>query len=239
MNQLNKFINISLALIFIVCYNSFSQKFQYGFQFGFSKIQYSFPDKSDPYKEADIKPFPLFHLGTTLQLMISETFRIGTGVHFLKAKGKSDEVYVRGKYSNPNSEGYLTLDIDNSYLMFPLEFIYLISKKAKIRPLISAGLNFYKPLGQSFIFDVVPKEEPNPFYDLVHSEIKKEDLSQLNGFLIGTGVIIPVKSKTELIFRINYRLNNSFYRSTIPKISTELRSAKFKILEFSLGYAFL
>jgi hypothetical protein len=102
------FLLLTLSIAVLGGSEATAQKLRLGLYTGYASIKYAFPEKSDPYDEADIKAFGSATFGAGIQLQLSKAFRIGTGVQYLKASGQRDGMYVSGNPANPNSAGYLT-----------------------------------------------------------------------------------------------------------------------------------
>ena len=97
---------------------------------------------------------------------------------------------------NPNSEGSLTFDVNNSFLIFPAEFQVIFLQNSFIRPSICAGLNLFKTLEQNITISITP-DDPDPAYEEVKSEVDKQTKSSYFGGRLGAGVIASGSERHE------------------------------------------
>jgi len=224
-----------LSIATNLCY---SQKFAYGLHVGYVRTVYSFPVKSDDYNSADIAPFYSPSLAMSIHFLALKSFRIGTGIQYLSISGAKDAGQVPGNFGNPNSKGRLLFNIDNSYLIFPVDFLVILSHQARVKPVLSAGINFFVPLLQSISLQVAP-ETINSFYPTVETTIDKNTPNQYFGFYIGSGFILPI-SHHELVLLLKYKSNTSRYTIKNAFLADpEKHEIKFNMIELSLGWNFI
>ena len=224
-------------LLSSMSFSTYSQRFRYGLNFGFTSVKYSFPVSSDDYHNAEIEPFSSPTGGASVQFLVNESFRIGTGVQYISVNGKRDGGQIKGSLANPNSSGELNFEVNNSFLVLPEQFTVVLLKNSKVKPILSGGLNFFIPLKQDMLIEIVPATV-NPFYPTKRAEINKDTPHEYFGFFIGTGITVPVNSH-EVSLLLNYRRNTSRYTiKDAVMAAPEKHEIRFTMLEVSLGWNF-
>lgn len=215
---------------------SCAQRFRYGVNASYTSTKYSFPVSSDAYHEADIEPFTAPKAGASVQLLVSDVFRIGTGVQYVAFSGTKSGGRIKGDLANPNSSGELTFKADNSFIVFPVEFTLVFAEGKKIRPTVSAGGNFHSLIKQEMLVTVTPTTV-NPYYESVQTEMNKSQPHDFFGFFLGGGVTVPV-SRHEFSLMLNYRMNTCrFEVRNASRGDSEKHEMKFNMLDFTLGYS--
>lgn len=207
-----------------------AQKFKFFGGASYGMASYEFQDDGEAF--ADVKTSGISTLGlqTSVQLVLSESFRIGSGLSFQKISGKSSPVFIDSRFINPNATGDYTLEVNSSTLMIPFEFICILNKTWKVRPLLTAGLPFYIPLKTSYQAKINPTS-PSTFYPKMDADI--DEVSEMRGGIVGAGFFIPIKDR-ELLFRLNYKFNSLGYQ-VVSQVLTEKRALKFSVIEASVG----
>jgi len=199
-------------IVLLLTFSSFccsAQKFLYGVNVGYATVKYSFPVEKDRYYTSDIDPFNTVKVGASVQYALSGNIRFGTGLQYMSIKGKNDGGKIQGRIVNPNGDGNLTFDVNNSFLVFPVEFTILLSDK-KIRPALSGGLQFFKALDQNIIIHIEPSD-PDPYFDEVSTEIDKDARSSYFGAKLGAGAVFSASEKHEFSLMIFRNFNKSRY----------------------------
>ncbi len=198
----------------------------------------SFIYNEDDYLHQKIKTssIPAYGIQTSVQIVLSKGFRIGSGLNYIAMKGKTDPVFVDKDLLNTNTTGDFTLDVNSTYLQVPFEFIVTLTQKWKIKPFLVGGLNFYIPLKESYFVKIDPVVS-TPYYGTVETEITEG--TEYRGFLIGTGVILPLNEKREMEIRLSYQPSSFFYPAEVPGTAgvMEKRNLKFNIIALSIGVA--
>lgn len=194
-------------------------------------VNYQFKDDSEAFVGIKTPGIPAFGVQTSVQLALSESFRIGTGLNYLMISGKSSPVFIDSRLINPNATGDYTLEVNSSYFQIPVEFILILNKSWKLKPFLSGGLSFFIPLKTRFLARMDPVN-PSTAYSKMDAEI--DESNELGGGTIGTGFLIPLINDREIIFRLNYRINSMGYQYATQAL-TEKRALKFNIIEVSAG----
>ena len=223
----------TIAILFFS--NSYGQKTKVLGHVFYGGVSYQYNE--DDYLRQIIKTssIPAYGIQSSIRLVLSKGFQIGSGLNYIITKGKTDPIFVDKGLSNSNTTGNFTLEVNSSYFQVPVEFIVSLSQKWKIKPFLAAGLNLYIPLKQYYFAKISPVS-PNTFYARVEHTINKG--TEYRGFFIGSGVALPLNEKRDLEIRLSYRTNNFQYKSPVlgTGVATESRAMKFNILEFSLGF---
>jgi hypothetical protein len=222
-----KFFSTLLLVIAITSILN-AQKIKFFANAAYGVVNYQFQDSNEAFADTKTPGISAFGLQASLQLALSESFRVGTGLNYLKVSGKSSPVFIDSRLINPNATGDYTLDVNSSYLQIPVEFICVLGKDWKVKPLLTGGLSFYMPLKTSYLAQVEPTNTSSTYPKM---DIEIDKTTELRGGAIGTGLLIPVMNK-EVIFRLNYRLNSLGYQGNTVN---EKRALKFNIIEFVVG----
>jgi hypothetical protein len=223
------------AIIFtiaVLCFaKSHGQKIKMLSHVFYGTTSYKYNENDYLRKIIKASSIPTYGVQTSIQLTLSERFRIGSGLQYVITKGKTDAVFVDGVLINSNTTGNFTLEANSSFLQVPIEMILTLNQKWKLKPFLAAGLNFYIPLKQYYFAQIIPLN-PTTFYRRVENTIGKG--TEYRGSFIGSGMVIPLNEKRELELRLSYRFNSFRYQSPVLTVA-ESRSLKSNILEISLG----
>ncbi len=203
-----------------------------GVFYGASNFTYTESDYL--FQEIKTPSIPVYGIQTSIQLVLSKGFRIGTGLNFLVMKGKTKPVAVGKDLLNTNTTGDFTLDVNNSYLQIPLDFIVTLTQKTKIKPFLTGGLNFHIPLKESFFAKIDPIN-PTPYYGKLEAQFGNG--KEYRGLFVGSGIIIPFNEKREMEVRLAYRSTIFFYETLVLGSggTVSKRPLKFNIIELSIG----
>src|SRR5258706_16388645 len=134
-------VSLLASFVLISLTPCFSQKVsgRLGMRLTSYSTQYNFSSPGDPYYNTKTNKQSSFGGGLIYNLQVDKEFRFQTGLdYFSSNKTPSDPLYIKGKPSNPNPEGYLTLTTDLSYLQIPIEAVWIPLAGKKIRPFVSA-----------------------------------------------------------------------------------------------------
>lgn len=226
------------ALLTFSFFMTSAQKFQYGLNAGFASVKYSFPVEQDRYHTAEIEPFNTMKVGGSFFYALTNAVRIGSGLQFLSIKGKNDGGNIRNRFVNPNGDGRLSFDVDNAFLILPVEFQATLADKYLVKPVISAGLNFFKALDQNIRIHIEP-DNPDPYYEEVTSEISDNTPSSYFGARLGGGILLPAGQAHEVYLMIFRNFNKSRYELSDPIQGVfEKHEINFHMWELALGWNF-
>lgn len=238
MNRKLIFVIFTLPMWF-TSLTSVAQKLRYGVHVSYSSVKYSFPGEkpyTKPYADIKTNAFPSVGIGASLYLQFSESVRFGSGLQYNKISGEFGPEHIEVPSLNSNYTGDMTIEVDNSYIMIPIEFVCILSRKLKVQPFLAGGLSFPIASSHQIVLNVVP-DEPDPGEEMYHNEIAKDQVDEPRGAVIGVGAIVPFKNSSELMFRLNYRPNSNIYVGTVANGAPENRKLKFNMLEFSIGFS--
>lgn len=229
---------VKLFTFILICFavTVFGQEFKFYVHTYYGSSNYEFKDTNEPFARNKVSAVPIYGLQTSVNLMFSKSFGMGTGINYLRMKGATDPVFIDSGLINPNSTGNFTLDVNSTYLQIPVEFTIIITQKWKVKPFVVAGLNSYIPLKESYTTKMDPLN-PSDIYPTFGSEIDKT--SEIRGFVVGLGALVSLPAEKELSFRFNYRLNSLNYNAGIKNILSEERVMKFNTIELAVGFRFL
>jgi hypothetical protein len=203
---------IALVCVTLFCsLSGFAQKFAPAVNVGYAIVKLKFPAKADPYHEAEIESFQSPTFGAGFHMLVTNQFRIGFGLHYLAFKGERSGGQIQRAALNPNQAGEFTISVDNSYLFFPV-FTQLVFGKSKVRPMVTAGINFFKPLKLDMQMGIEP-DQHDTFYPTYSTTIDKSNSkSQYLGAFFGTGVVFaPGEGTREFSLTLFREFNKSFY----------------------------
>lgn len=232
--------NAASLLIFVfltTCdFAASSQQFAYGVNVGYSHIKYSFPIEDDRYHTSDIEPFNSVKAGGSVYYSVSSSFRMGTGLHYMAIKGKKEGGTIKGSAMIPNSGGKLEFTVDNAFLILPFDFQLLFSSKGLIKPVFTAGLNFFKPLKQNMLIHIIPAE-PNPYYNEYKTEVDDDTKSSYFGARLGGGALYAAGENHEVSLMVFRNFNKSRYERSDPmKGSFEKHEINFNGWDVTLAW---
>lgn len=228
-------INFIAIILLSIAFNSLSQEFKFYAHAFYGTSTFEFKDTSEPYANYKLSAVPIYGLQTSVNLMLTNSFGMGSGINYIKMKGATDPVYIDSRLINPNATGDFTFEVNSSYLQIPIEFTMIMTQKWKAKPFLAAGLSFYIPLSESYLAKIDPTS-PSDLYPTFETEVKESN--EILGFTIGLGTLIALK-KNEVSVRINYRINSLNYEDGISNILLEQRVLKFNTIEFAVGFRFL
>jgi hypothetical protein len=102
-------------------------------------------------------------------------------------------------------------------------------QKSRFRPLLSAGVNFFKPLRKDLHIWIDP-DQMNEFYEEVRIDVDKDIRSAYFGFKVGTGVFTTFDkheiglSLTRNFIKSRYTIANNPYGGDFEKHEVNLNS---------------
>ncbi len=224
------------VIIFITIYYvpTYAQKFRFLGHVFYGGASFVYDENQYLNQTIKTNAIPAYGIQTSVQFVISESFRIGTGLNYLRMKGKTEPVFVDKNLLNTNSTGDFTMDVNSSYLQVPFEFLVTLAQKWKIKPFLVGGLKLYIPL-KEYYFAKIDPVTPSPYYRKIEATINQG--KEYRGLFIGSGIILPLNKNREMELRLSYLANSFFYETIVPGTTTvtEESSLKFKILELSVG----
>lgn len=230
--------SILATLLYLLNFETSAQQFHYGINAGYTTTKYFFPVERDWYHPADIEPLNTWKVGASIHYAISSNFRINSGMQYMSIKGKSEGGDLGRRLVNPNSEGSLTFDVANSFLIFPAEFQVIFLQNSFVKPSICAGLNIFKALDQNILISITPRD-PDPAYEEVKSEINNKTKSSYFGGRLGAGVIASANERHEWSLMIYRNFNKSRYEmSDAINGDFEKHEINFNMWEISLAWIF-
>jgi hypothetical protein len=230
--------SILATLLCLLNLESPAQGFHYGINIGYGIAKYSFPVEQDWYHPADFEPLNTLNAAGSIHYAVSSSFRINSGIQYTSIKGQSKGGNIGRRLVNPNSEGSVSLDVNNSFLIFPAAFQVILLPKSFIKPSFCAGLNFFKPLDQNIVISITPRD-PDPAYEEVKSEITNKTKSSYFGGRLGAGVIASVSDQHEWSLMVYRNFNKSRYEmSDAINGDFEKHEINFNMWEISLAWIF-
>jgi hypothetical protein len=185
-----------------------AQQFRYGVNFALSNGTYTFPVEGDRFHKAKFKNINSKTVGASVQFT-TKSFRFGSGVRFMSVTGEGNGGYIKWTGQNPNGTGESMVDVNNTYLVLPVDFQIVFMQKSRFRPLLSAGVNFFKPLKKDLHIWIDP-DQMNEFYEEVRIDVDKDIRSAYFGFEVGTGVVTAF-DKHEVGLSLTRNFNKARY----------------------------
>ncbi len=229
-------IKIIFIVVFITifCTPSYAQKVKVLAHVFYGGASFIYDEDYYLHQKIKTTAIPAYGIQTSIQIAMSKSFRIGTGLNYLRMKGKTDPVFVDKDLLNTNTTGDFTLDVNSTYLQVPFEFIVTLTQKWKIKPFLMGGLKLYIPLKENYFAKIEPVN-PTPYYGRVEATINQG--KEYRGLFIGSGMILPLNKNREMEIRLSYLANNFFYETQVPGTATVTQEStfRFKILELSVG----
>lgn len=228
-------VNFILIILLSTALNSLSQEFKFFAHAFYGSSTFEFKDTSEPYANYKLSAVPIYGLQTSVNLMMTNSFGMGSGINYMKMKGATDPVFIDSRLINPNATGDFTFEVNSSYLQIPIEFTLVMTQKWRAKPFLAAGLSFFIPLNESYLAKIDPTD-PSNLYSTFETEVKESN--EIWGFTIGLGTLISLRGN-EMSVRFNYRINSLNYEDGISNILLEQRVLKFNTIEFAVGFRFL
>jgi hypothetical protein len=111
---------------------------------------------------------------------------------------------------------------------------YCFSQEGEDKADIAGGFSVFIPVSEAYYAKIDPTT-PSDFYSKVENRFSKG--KEYRGLFIAPGVSVPLSENRNVEFRLSFSSNSFFYDSPVPGSGTiyEVRTLKFKIVEFSLG----
>ena len=213
-----------------------AQQFIYGIHAGYTQIKYAFPSEKDRFHASDIEPFNTFKVGISGHYAVTPLFRVGTGLEYMAIRGENNGGRIGRVLVNPNSQGQLTFEVDNSFLVVPVGFNLQMLGDKKLRPTLSGALQFFKSLQQNINLSIEP-DEPDPSYEEVSTVIDDDTKSSYFGTRLGAGLTTSLSEGRELSLMLVRHFNVSRYELSDPIMgSFEKHQISFNMWEISLGF---
>ena len=212
-----------------------AQKFSYGLNAGYTQIKYSFPVEKNRYHTSSIQPLSAVKGGATVHYSISNSLRLVTGLEYVSVKGSADGGDMPQSMANPNSEGRMQFDVDNSHFIIPIGF-QLHFGSGNVRPFASAAMNVFKILDQNINITVEP-EEYDPSYEKVGTTIDKTTESSYFGARLSGGISFSAIKHHEFSLLLSRHFNVSRYELGDPiKGIFEKHEIRFNMWELALAW---